>query len=691
MLDSGGTSGRIDRVQPQRQSRAAAGAGTAGGAVPGFATPLALAVVCLAAYAPALRGGMLWDDDAHVTRPALRPLAGLGRIWFKLGATQQYYPVLHTAFWVEHRLWGGAVLGYHLANVLEHAAAAWLLVLILRRMMFPAATLAGFLFALHPVCVESVAWIAEQKNTLSAVFYLAAALVYLRFDAGGRRPEGRMGTARTGGAGEGETAGGARSRWAYLAASGLFVVALLTKSVTATLPGALLVAMWWRRGRLSWRRDGAPLLPWGVVAAASGLFTAWVERHYIGAQGSAFALGVLPRVLLAGRVVWFYFGRLMWPADLMFIYPKWTIDAGEVATYAYIVALFAVLAGLARYAAKTRRRGPLAALLFFVGTLFPVLGFVNVYPFLFSYVADHFQYLASLGVIVPAAWALQRLARGTPAHPGVWRWRAAPLLLAAVALALLSQRQCRNYRNAGTLYRTTLARNPDAWLAHFNLGVLLGAEGHTREAIAQYEDTLRLNPRHWAACANLASALLKTGHTREAVAEYEAALQIRPDFPEAHNDLAVALGRLPGRQAEAVAQLEAAIRLRPTYADAHNNLGVVLMRQPGRLAEGVGELEAAVRLAPSNAEYHYNLADALADSGRLREAVDQYEQALRLDPGDVEAEGNLAMALAREGRLGDAIDRLKDVLRRRPDLEPVRRALRQLEALARRPGLDHGR
>jgi len=223
---------------------------------------LFLAAVLLA-YLPALGGGFLWDDDAHVTKPVLRSLHGLWRIWFELAATQQYYPVLHSAFWVEHRLWGDSVVGYHLTNAALHAAAAWLLVLVLRRLSFPVPVLAGLLFALHPVCVESVAWISEQKNTLSAVFYLGTALIYLRFD---------------------ET----RGRILYSCAFGLFALALLTKTVTATLPAALLVVFWWRRGRLGWRRDVVPLLPWLAVGAACGLFTAWDERKLIGAEGADF-------------------------------------------------------------------------------------------------------------------------------------------------------------------------------------------------------------------------------------------------------------------------------------------------------------------------------------------------------------------------------------------------------------------
>ena len=198
---------------------------------------LALAVV---AYLPAMRGGMLWDDNAHVTRPDLQSLTGLGRIWFEVGATQQYYPLLYSAFWVEHQLWGDHTLGYHLVNVLEHAVAAWLLYLVLRRLKIPGALLAAAIFTVHPIEVESVAWIAEQKNTLSAIFYLAAMRVYLEFDE-------------------------SRQRSRYVMALVLFVFGLLTKTVTASLPAALLVIFWWQRGTLAWRRDVWPLAPFFVL------------------------------------------------------------------------------------------------------------------------------------------------------------------------------------------------------------------------------------------------------------------------------------------------------------------------------------------------------------------------------------------------------------------------------------------
>ena len=594
----------------------------------------------LAAYLPALSGGLLWDDDAHVTKLSLRSLHGLWRIWFDPGATQQYYPFLHSVFWVEHLLWGGAVLGYHLANVAEHAAAAWLLYVGLRMISFPAPRLPALLFALHPVCVESVAWISEQKNTLSAVFYVASALLYLNFDA-------------------------SRRRGLYSWALALFVLALLTKTVTATLPAALLVLFWWRRGRLEWKADVSPLLPWFAIAACSGLFTAWTEVKYIGATGSDFSFTIVQRLLLAGRVVSFYAGKVVWPSGLMFIYPRWTLDSGSLAQWVYPVGVLAAL--VAAWVHRGRRRWLMASILFFIGTLFPALGFVNVYPFKFSFVADHFQYLASIGLILPLGWgiwwAVSRTGLGAAG-------RACLLLAIPAALGFLSWRQARIYRDSETLYRSTIAVNPSAWLMHYNLAVILGKSASTAdEAIAEYRATLGIKPDHWEAHNNLGSALLKRpGGAPEAVSEFEAALRANPAYAEAENNLGVALEDIPDRLAEAPGHFRAAIRLNPSYDAAHSNLGSFLMRDPSTAPEAAAEFAEAVRLDPNFADYHYYLGNALVRlPGRESEAIGEYRTALRLDPDNAEAHSNLGVVLSRiPGHADEAIEQLGLALRLDP-------------------------
>ena len=595
---------------------------------------LLIVVAGCCAYLPALRGGFLWDDDGHVTRTDLRSLDGLLRIWFDFGATQQYYPVLHSAFWLEHRLWGDAPLGYHLVNLAQHLAVAGLFGTLLRRLAVPGAWLAAALFALHPVCVESVAWISEQKNTLSALFYLGAALAYLRFDSR-RRPAD------------------------YLAASGLFALALLTKTVTASLPAALLVLAWWRHGRLEWRREVLPLLPWFAAAVAMGLVTAHFERELIGAKGADFALGPLARLLLAGRVVWFYAAKLVWPARLVFIYPRWTVDPGVWWQWLYplfAVLLLVLLAGWARRG----RRGPLAAALLFGGTLFPVLGFFNVFPFLFSYVADHFQYLASLPLLALAGAGLARLATA--------RGRTAAFLAGGAALAAcatLTWSQAARYRDATTLYESTLADNPDCWLAHHNLAVLLTESGRPAEAISRLETVRRLKPDYAPGLMHLGDDLTRVGRPAEAVPLLEAAIRLQPGDAEAHNNLGVALMALD-RPAEGLAAFAAAVKLNPRLAAAHANLGFALATT-GRNAEALTHLERAARLQPENAGAEIDWATALALNGRPAEARAHFERGLSLAPDNADYHVQYGHALAESGEQARAAEQFQAALALNPN------------------------
>lgn len=663
---------------------------------PRLRTDVALAAVLLLvtilAYSSSLRGGLIWDDSAHITRPELRSIDGLRRIWFDLRSTQQYYPLLHSAFWIEHRFWGGAVVGYHLTNVLLHCVAALLVVCVVRRLALPGAWLAGFVFALHPVCVNSVAWISEQKSTLSAVFYLASAVVYLGFDRTRRRSE-------------------------YALALALFLAALLSKTVTATLPAALLVIFWMQRGRLNFKRDVIPLMPWLGAGVAAGLFTAWVERRYIGAEGPDFALSLLDRCLLAGRVFWFYLAKLVWPANLAFIYPHWEVDASVWWQHLFLLAMLVLAAGLGWEA--RRRRWPLAAFLFFVGTLFPVLGFLNVYPFIYSYVADHFQYLASLGVIVPAACGL---ANASQRLSGRMRQFASGLGVVLVGvLATLTFRQAAIYRDSETIYRDTLGRNPASWMAHNNLGAeLLDTPGHANEAITHLDAALRLKPSSAEAHNNRGKAFEQLpGRLVDAIAEYQAALSIRPGFPDAENNLGRALAQA-GRAPEAVAHFESALRMRPNYADAHANFGVALMKmpghsegaiaqfqealainpdleqahnglgsalseQPGQAEEAIREFEAAVRIRPEYAEAHLNLGQALSESpGKLPDAVHQFQDALRIRPSYAAAHNGLGVVYAKMARTADAVAQYEAALQQQPDYAEAHNNLGT--ALAQMPG-----
>ena len=618
----------------------------------GWLWGLFLIIATFAAYQPAWNGKPIWDDAAHLTYPEHRSFSGLVRIWTEPGATQQYYPAVYSVFWVEHKLWGDATLGYHLVNVLLHVTAALLFLKILRTLNVPAAGLTAAIFALHPVQVESVAWISELKNTLSAVCYFGSALAYLRFDRTREKP-------------------------AYAGALAFFVLGLLSKTVIATLPAALLVVFWWQRGKLSWKRDVLPLAPFFAAAITAGLFTSWMERHLVGAQGSEFNFSIIERFLIAGRAVWFYLGKLFWPADLIFSYPRWQIS--QTIAWQYLFPAATVLALGALWVLRRWARGPLAALLFFIGTLFPALGFVNVYPFKFSFVADHFQYIACCGPIVAASVGIHALFQRCAKAKRVWEPAFCAILLAV--LGVLTWRRSRMYSDIETLWRTTIARNPgsgwpkatsaltssnkekltrpspglrtslqirpDNAEAENNLGAALARKGQMDEAIRRFRAAIALRPNFAEAENNLGHSLLQKGQVEDAILEFQKAVALRPDLVQyratlahAHFDLGVAL-RQKGQKEAATLEFQEAVNIQPDFAEAQNDLGNSLL-QIGRVDEAIAHLKKALEVQPAYAQAHYNLGNALLQKGQLDEAVTQFQKLLAIQPDSLEARRTLA-------------------------------------------------
>jgi tetratricopeptide (TPR) repeat protein len=632
------------------QPRAVAGepvSGSKASAAPWLGAALVF-LLAIAAHWPALRGGFIWDDDDYVTENlTLRDADGLRRIWFEIGAVPQYYPLVHTTFWLEYRLWGLQPFGYHAVNVALHGLAAVLLGLVLRRLQLRGAWLAAAIFAVHPVMVESVAWITERKNVLSAVFYLGAALAYLRWreDPGAARAE---------------TGPGAKSAAAYWLALGLFVCAMLSKTVACSLPAALLLVSWWKHGRLRWR-EAAALTPFFAVGIGLGLLTVWIEKHNVGARGPDWALTFFERVLIAGRALWFYAGKLLWPTRLTFIYPRWEVNAAQAWQWLFPAAALGVVAALWFWRGRLGR-GPLTAVLFFAGTLFPALGFFNVYPMRFSFVADHFQYLASTGLIALAAEGMSRGAQRWIAGRGSAVWIrfgiAAPVL---ALLAVLTWRQCGVYRDLETLWRDTLRKNPDCWMAHNNLGHLLAAEGKLDDAEAHYRRALELKPEYEEALNNLGQALFLRGRVAEAIGYFQRALEREPNHPQALSNLGAAL-LLQGREAEALELLERALRIHPTSPETLNNLGAARAAQK-RFAEAIGCYEQSLRLRPGQPQAHLNLGMALRETGRLEEGIGHLREATRLDPANARARSELAAALAAAGRLDEAVQEARDAAR----------------------------
>src|SRR5205809_266045 len=437
---------------------------------------LILAAVTILAYHPAWHGQLLWDDDECVTPPELRTLDGLRRIWFVPRAAGQYYPLLFSSYWLQQRLFGDSTAGYHLVNLLLHIGCVVLVLKILRFLRVPGAELAAMIFALHPVNVETVAWIAERKNTLSGIFALAATFWYLKFDEGRSRREK-----------DGPQGRGYRS---YALAIGLFLLGLLSKTAIVTLPLTWLVIFWWKRGAISWRRDVVPSIPFFFLAAVAGLVTRWFENTGIGYKATILDLSLLDRCLIAGRGFWFQLGKLLWPSNLTFVYPRWEISAAVWWQYLFPLAVLALLGIL--WSVRRWSRAPLAGVLVYLFLLLPSLGFLNIYFFVYSFVADHWQYLASLGIIVPCASGLVLLA-GRLERWRVWLEPAMTLVLAG-ALFVLTWQQSRIYSDIETLYRTTIARNPACWVRQVNLGNVLYQDNRIPQVMDLFTQAMRIKP-----------------------------------------------------------------------------------------------------------------------------------------------------------------------------------------------------
>src|SRR5438105_5242953 len=461
---------------------------------------LILIVATTLAYQPAWNGQPIWDDEVHITPHGLRSLAGLARIWTDPTAAPQYYPALGTAFWIEYALWHDWSLLYHLVNISLHVSAALLLRRIFRRLEIPGAWLAVAVFALHPVQVESVAWISELKNVLSAVFGFLAAITYLRFDS-----ERKLG-------------------W-YVVALLCFVLGLMTKSVIAMLPVALLIALWWKRGRLEWRRD-LPLIPFFLVGAIAGLITAGIEQRFVDASGEPFAFSFVDRCLIAGHAFWFYLAKLFWPGNLMLIYPRWQIDASALGQWIFPIAVIVLLG--TSWMVRQRTRAPLSALLSFAVLLFPTLGFINVSYFQFSFVADHFQYLASTPIIALVCGTVTALLRDcTRPLKTIGSVGGFALL---ILLGALTWRHSALFKNSETIFRDVVTKNSDSPTAHNNLAGALMDRGATEEAILHFRKALELKADYQFANYNLGAALVQQGgDLDEAIVRLKSALRENPN------------------------------------------------------------------------------------------------------------------------------------------------------------------
>ena len=587
-----------------------------------------LIVLTVLAYAPAIQCGFVWDDDDYVTEnETLRTAQGFTDIWTSPRAIPQYYPLVHTTYWLELHVWGLEPAGYHATNIVLQALGVLILWRLLAFLEVPGELLAAALFAVHPLQVESVVWITERKNVLCGVFYWAAALVFLRAALTPTRSSGR---------------------WEYAAALVLFLCALLSKTIAGTLPLGLLLVLWWKRDGLA-RRDFLALLPWFVLGLGFGLFTLYLERNYVGASGDDWHLSLVARLLLAGRILWFYLLKLIWPFPLIFVYPRWTIDASVIWQWSFSV-LWLVLLGLLWIARRWWGRGAFVALAFYTLALAPALGFFNVFPMQFSYVADHFAYLAIAGPLAAAASALVSLARRFD--------RAVPLVIAisvalVVASASITCWRTRAFSTPEALWLDTVAQNPGAWIAHQNLGVIALKQGDLEVAEKRFKRTLELNPREVRTYNNLGTLKLLQGDPQKALRYFQRALELEPRFVAANLNAVRACLAL-NRFADARENYLAALRVDPRVAGSEEQLALKLLHKsdPAAAALFVQEATQTVSHWPALTN---ELAWLLATDPSSNRA--QQLQAHRLATAAVESSGrqdanNLDTLAAAEARLG---------------------------------------
>jgi tetratricopeptide (TPR) repeat protein len=592
----------------------------------------------LLCYWPAIHGGFIWDDDAYVTNnPLLTAPDGWQRIWFSTHRQSQFFPLVFTILRLEFSLWGLRPLGYHLVNVLLHGVNAILVWVVLKKLAVPGAWIAAALFAFHPVQVESVAWITELKNTQSTLFYLLSLLMWMRF----LRPT-------------------ARSPWRSYGLTLLFyMLGLFSKTTVCTLPAALLLVLWISQERFGWGR-ALQIMPFLLLAIAAGIVSIWWEGHlgnYRGDVGQT--LTVLQRILIATYALWFYAGKLVWPVCLAFSYSHWEVDAGNPVNYVWLTGCLIVILTLwmRRKSVGSRVAG---ALIFFVATLAPLLGFIPLYTFRYSYVADHYQYVACIGLFALAAAGLNRLPQAFSVT-----------LLAA--LIILTWRQAHIYKDQKTLWQDTIAKTPGSWMAHNNLGVVFKNEDKYDQAIFQYQETIRLKPDFAQAHCNLAIVLFKEGRIDEAMTEFQEALRFDPQDSRTYYNYAVALAG-NGRADEAIKQYEEATHIDPDYVGARLNLGITLS-QKGRVKEALIQFREVVRLEPKDAEAHNNLGAVLRAEGRFDEAIGQFREAIRLNSNHVLARVNLGNILLKNNQVDEAIRQFQEAIRLNPSDADAQRGL----------------
>jgi len=614
---------------------------------------VALIVLTVAAYLPILTTDteFLWDDLALVPQSPyintrVPPCYSGGEQLTMMWASRKpidYWPMTTTTFWLEWRLYGGEAMGrtatqkdlhelaagFHVTNVLFHAINAMLVWLVLRRLKVPGAWLAAALFAVHPVCVVSAAWISERKNTLSMLFLLLACLSYLRFDD----PPSETSRARS------------RATLWYALALLTFLAALLSKASVVMLPVVLLGFAWWRRDRIG-LRDLLASAPFFLLSLALGLVTVLYQNVGIGEE-SVRPEGMASRIAAVGPMVWFYFAKILVPRNLMLTYPRWDIDGGSVLSYGPLALFVGALAAVT-YFALGRKRPWAKACLFGVGyflvMLLPALGLVKMSWHKFSLVADHFQYLSIVGpiaLIVGGASVLMR--KRTELKIAAAGVGAAVL----ITLGVLTGFHQMIYRDDKAVFQDTLEKNPASWLAYDHMGITAFNEGKWEQALGYIRRALELR-EYPEAHANMGAALSRMGRHPEAETHYRRAIELRESFMKGHYGLAVELQQR-GAIREAIRHYQRAVELDRYYVDARNNLANMLVLD-GRTDEALEHYQEILRIDPDNFRAHLSIGAVLGQRRQDRQAVEYFLKALELKPNSPRAHTNMGKILLRNNQ-----------------------------------------
>jgi tetratricopeptide (TPR) repeat protein len=631
-----------------------------------------LVAVTLLVYLPVWHAGFIMDDDINITgNSCVSGPLGLGGIWSSRAA--DYFPLTLTSFWFLHALWGDSPLPYHLLTLLFHVADTLLLWRVLSCLDVRGAWIGASLWALHPVQVESVAWVSELKNTQSAFFYLASILGFLHWR--GMTQEGRRGEAIR----------------AYTFALLCGLLAMLSKSSTVMLPAVLSLCWWWREK--NWRiRDTLQLAPFFLASLAFALWTISSEKIHAGAVGKIWDAGVGERLIMAGRAFWFYLGKLLWPAKLSFIYPRWEMSGGSAFEFAVaLIPLLCMVALLIFLYPKMRHpwiHASFFAFAYFTISLFPILGFFDVAFFRLSRVADHFQYLASMGPLSLAGAGLMVSCEGVMPLGFYRLFRCNAAILLSGLLAILSFNKCQEYKSPMTLWRATILNNPRSPIAHNNLGFALWQSGDLTGFISELNTALSIDPNCPDALNNMGKLMLQRGDMREGLEYFTKSLSAYERNSEAENNIGSILSSL-GNSALALPHFYKALKMTPENMEVENNLGNTLL-QTGQLSDALMHLQRAVSLNPHYAVARYNLGRCLLLSGRQQEALAQLQESVNIDSSNSDAHNMIGSILGSQGLSEKAIHEFEKAVALQPTNTSYVNNLAWVLTTAKDPTLRNG-